>query len=77
MSGLSQSDARDVSTATAIVAAKTSRAQKGAKREARIAQRIGVRVPNLTPTNVHPPLKSSTTRAEVGTRYGLLERNRP
>jgi hypothetical protein len=32
-------------------------AQKGAKREPRIALEIGTKRPNLTPTNVHPGLK--------------------
>ena len=58
MSGLSQSSAREVSTATAIVAAKTKKSAKG--REAGSAHRAKNRRqgPNLTPTNVHRPLKS-------------------
>ena len=43
---------------TAVAAAVARSAQEGAKREPRIAHRIGVREPNLTPTNVHERLKA-------------------
>jgi hypothetical protein len=54
---LSQSEARELPTATAVAAAVTTRAQIGARRDQRIEQGIGVRDPNLTQTNVHPALK--------------------
>jgi hypothetical protein len=57
MSGRFQSSAREVATATAVAAAVTSSAHRGARREVRIAQGIGVTDPNLTPTNVHRALK--------------------
>jgi hypothetical protein len=34
---------------------------------------IGVKDPNLTPTNVHAPLKLCTKRAEVGMQFRLLK----
>ena len=46
-----------------------------ANREPRIAQKIGVRDPNLMPTNVHEPLKACTKGAEVGMQFRLLKRN--
>ena len=43
--------------ATAVAATVTRIAQKGAKREPRIALEIGTKRANLTRTNVHRPLK--------------------
>jgi len=57
ISGRSQSSARDVTAATAVAATVTRIAQKGAKREPRIALEIGTKRVNLTPTNVQRPLK--------------------